>query len=119
MTEFFESLKPIEKVFLISAILGGAIFVVRLILFFIGMGHHGVDAEAGFDGDVGHDVGDMGHDVGSVGRHAKRSYEDVTHLAVVGNHVMSPSISKPIDCLGSLSRLPITHVRLRIVDRQH
>ncbi|MGD2086014.1 MAG: hypothetical protein PVH61_07510 [Candidatus Aminicenantes bacterium] len=63
MTEFFESLKPIEKVFLISALLGGAIFVVRLILFFIGMGHHGVDADAGFDGDVGH-VGDVGHDVG-------------------------------------------------------
>jgi membrane protein implicated in regulation of membrane protease activity len=67
MTEFFESLKPIEKVFLISAILGGAIFLVRLILFFIGMGHHGVDADTGFDGDVGHDVGHMGevgHDVG-------------------------------------------------------
>lgn len=67
MTEFFESLKPIEKVFLISAILGGAIFVVRLILFFVGMGGHGADADAGFDGDVGHDVGhmgDVGHDVG-------------------------------------------------------
>ncbi len=63
MTEFFESLKPIEKVFLISAILGGAIFVVRLILFFIGMGHHGVDADTGFDADVGH-MGEVGHDVG-------------------------------------------------------
>jgi membrane protein implicated in regulation of membrane protease activity len=63
MTEFFESLRPIEKVFLISAILGGAIFVVRLILFFIGMGHHGVDADTGFDADVGH-LGEVGHDVG-------------------------------------------------------
>jgi membrane protein implicated in regulation of membrane protease activity len=63
MTEFFESLKPIEKVFFISAILGGAIFVVRLILFFIGMGHHDVDADTGFEGDVGH-MGEAGHDVG-------------------------------------------------------
>jgi membrane protein implicated in regulation of membrane protease activity len=60
MTEFFESLKPIEKVFLISAILGGAIFLVRLVLFFIGMGHHGMDTDSGFGSDVGHDVG---HDV--------------------------------------------------------
>jgi len=63
MTEFFESLKPIEKVFLISAILGGAIFLVRLVLFFIGMGHHGMDTDAGVGGDIGHDVGHMG-DVG-------------------------------------------------------
>lgn len=69
MTGFFESLRPIEKVFLISAILGGAVFLVRLILFFIGMGHHGVDGDTGFDGDVGHDaghMGDAGHDVGHV-----------------------------------------------------
>ena len=69
MTEFFESLKPIETVFFVCAFVGGVLFLVRMILFFIGMGHHGVDADAGFDGDLGHDVdvghmGDVGHDVG-------------------------------------------------------
>jgi membrane protein implicated in regulation of membrane protease activity len=63
MTGFFESLKPIETVFFICAFVGGALFLVRMILFFFGMGHHGVDADAGFDGDVGH-AGDVGHDIG-------------------------------------------------------
>ncbi len=67
MAGFFESLKTLEKVFLICALLGGVVFVVRLILFFIGMGHHDVGTDAGFDGggDVGH-IGDVGHDVGDV-----------------------------------------------------
>jgi membrane protein implicated in regulation of membrane protease activity len=62
MTGFLESLKPIDTVFFISAVIGGAIFLVRLILFFIGMGHHSLDADTGLDSDMG-DSGNFGHDI--------------------------------------------------------
>jgi membrane protein implicated in regulation of membrane protease activity len=68
MGAFFESLKAIEKVFFISAVLGGALFLVRLVLMFIG-GDHG-DSDAGgadIGGDVGGDAG--GHMGGDMGGH--------------------------------------------------
>ena len=62
MSDFFESLKTIEKVFLIIAVLGGGLFAARLILFFLGMGHHDADAGSDFDGDADVGGGDV-HDV--------------------------------------------------------
>ena len=55
MGELFESYKAVEKVFLISAVLGGLIFLGRLVLMLIG-GHHG-DMDTG-----GHDGGFDAHD---------------------------------------------------------
>jgi membrane protein implicated in regulation of membrane protease activity len=40
MEAFFNSLSPVQKVFLFSAVLGGVIFVLRMILMIAGMGDH-------------------------------------------------------------------------------
>ncbi len=56
----------VDKVFAGSAIVGGSLFFVRLVLFFLG--YHGgadTDADAGAGVDVDHDFGgDVGHDFG-------------------------------------------------------
>jgi membrane protein implicated in regulation of membrane protease activity len=62
MAGFFGSLIAIEKVFLISAVLGGFLFIGRMILMFIG-GHHG-DGDAG--GDGGFDAHSAGHGDGDI-----------------------------------------------------
>jgi membrane protein implicated in regulation of membrane protease activity len=49
MEAFFNSLSPVQKVFLFCAVLGGALFIVRTILSLVGMGDHDVD---GGDFDV-------------------------------------------------------------------
>jgi membrane protein implicated in regulation of membrane protease activity len=59
MGGFFESLKAIEKVFFICAVLGGVLFVIRLVLMFIGGGHGDTDGDIGGHGDVG-GHGDIG-----------------------------------------------------------
>jgi len=71
MAGFFESLKPIEKVFFFSAVLGGVMFFIRMVLMFIG-GHHG-----------GTDVGDVGDgDVGDAGVDAHHGDADASFKAI-------------------------------------
>jgi membrane protein implicated in regulation of membrane protease activity len=65
MTEWIMALNAFEKIFLACAILGGALFAVRLVMMFIGGDSDG-DADAGgSDVDAGGDVhdGDAHHDV--------------------------------------------------------
>ena len=50
----------LEYFYIVCAVIGGALFLVRLILMFIGAGHGDADA-GGIDGDV-HDVTDVHHD---------------------------------------------------------
>jgi membrane protein implicated in regulation of membrane protease activity len=42
MDEFYNSLSPVQKFFLFSAVVGGAIFIVRMILMLAGLGGHDV-----------------------------------------------------------------------------
>ena len=57
MHDFLQSLSTLETVFLISAVVGGFLFLVRMALTFIGGG----DTDSDFDADAGgHDFG--GHD---------------------------------------------------------
>ncbi|HQO39674.1 MAG TPA: hypothetical protein PK986_04320, partial [Spirochaetota bacterium] len=66
----FENLSPLNWIFLVSALLGGSLFIARIILMLIGVG--GGDApDAGHDfhvdvhADVHADVpSDAGHDMG-------------------------------------------------------
>ena len=51
MFEWFASHNGLEQVFLLSAIVGGLILVLRLILMVAGLDHH--DAEAHIDSDAG------------------------------------------------------------------
>jgi membrane protein implicated in regulation of membrane protease activity len=54
----------LDRIFLISTLLGGALFVARLALNLIG--HHGEFGDGGVD--VGHaDIGGMSHDIGAHG----------------------------------------------------
>ncbi|MCP4218976.1 MAG: hypothetical protein GY765_30360 [bacterium] len=41
MMEYFESLRTLDKVFMVCAAMGGILFVFRLVLFLIGSHHHG------------------------------------------------------------------------------
>ncbi len=66
MTAFYESLNGIEKTFLLCALIGSTLFLIRTILFFIGGdtdsevdGDFDIDAEIDFDGDI--DASDIGH----------------------------------------------------------
>jgi len=78
MTAFFESLNGIEKTFLLCALIGSTLFLIRTILFFIGGdadsdvdgdihidGH--LDFDGGIDADV--DVSDVGHLDGAASFH--------------------------------------------------
>lgn len=58
MLGFLEGI-TLEYFFIACAVLGGALFLVRVILMFIGAGHDDVDG-AGIDGDV-HDMSDVHH----------------------------------------------------------
>jgi membrane protein implicated in regulation of membrane protease activity len=40
MEAFYNSLSPVQKIFLFSAVLGGVIFILRMILMLVGMGDH-------------------------------------------------------------------------------
>ena len=51
MTTFFESLNSIEKIFLICAIIGSTLFLIRTLLFFVG-GDADSDIDGDFDGEV-------------------------------------------------------------------
>lgn len=66
MGTFFVSLNGVEKVFFICALVGGLLFIGRMILAFIGGQHHGdVGGDGGGGFDLHHDAGfDGGHDVG-------------------------------------------------------
>jgi len=70
MTTFFESLNGIEKIFLICAVIGSTLFLIRTLLFFVGGdadsdvdgdfdGDVDIDGDIDFDGDI--DASDMGH----------------------------------------------------------
>jgi membrane protein implicated in regulation of membrane protease activity len=63
MGAFFESLNAVEKIFFICAVLGGVMFILRLLLSLFGGDHHdadmGGDVHGGFDV---HDVQDVHHD---------------------------------------------------------
>ena len=56
MGAFFESLNAVEKIFFICAVLGGVMFILRLLLSLFG-GHH--DADMGGDVHGGFDVHDV------------------------------------------------------------
>lgn len=56
MGAFFESLNAVEKIFFICAVLGGVMFILRLLLSLFG-GHH--DADMGGDAHGGFDVHDV------------------------------------------------------------
>lgn len=61
--EFFNDLTGLEKIFAVCAILGGTLFIVRLILQFLGL--HGHDVGGGVD-TSGMDIAHAGHgDVGT------------------------------------------------------
>jgi len=47
MEAFFDSLSPVQKVFFFSAVLGGVVFILRMILMIVGMGDHDMH-----DGDM-------------------------------------------------------------------
>lgn len=53
MIEWFASHNGVEQLFLLSAIVGGLILLVRLVLLVVGLDHHGVemhmDSDAGFE----------------------------------------------------------------------
>lgn len=88
MGTFFESLNAVEKIFFISAMAGGIMFILRMILTLIG-GHHDGDAGGGaHDGfDMHHDVGDVGdsgHDMGHDGDHAHDSDSSFKLLTLQG-----------------------------------
>jgi len=66
MTAFYESLNGIEKTFLLCALIGSTLFLIRTVLFFIGGdadsevdGDFDFDGDIDFDGDV--DVSDISH----------------------------------------------------------
>lgn len=40
MEAFYNSLSPVQKIFLFSAVLGGAVFILRMILMIAGLGDH-------------------------------------------------------------------------------
>ena len=68
MPEYFSQLSGIEKLYLVCAVFGGILFVVRLILQFVG-------GDGGGDSDVGAaDVGDV--DVGDVDVDVDGGFED-------------------------------------------
>jgi len=68
MTAFFESLNGIDKTFLICAVIGSTLFLIRTVLFFVG-GDADSDIDGDFDADIDidgdidfdGDVSDMGH----------------------------------------------------------
>lgn len=66
MGAFFVSLNAAEKVFFICALVGGIMFIGRMILAFIGGQHHGdFSGDGGGGFDIHHDAGfDGGHDIG-------------------------------------------------------
>ena len=42
MEDFYNSLNPVQKIFLFSAVVGGVIFIVRMVLMLTGLGDHDV-----------------------------------------------------------------------------
>jgi len=66
MMEYMGSLSFLEKIFLICAIFGGGLFILRTILMLIGIGDTDVDADADMDVDAHADVDstDLDHDHG-------------------------------------------------------
>ncbi|RLD09162.1 MAG: hypothetical protein DRI44_09105 [Chlamydiae bacterium] len=67
MTAFFESLNGIEKIFLICAVIGSTLFLIRTVLFFIG-GDADSDVDGDFDGEVDVDIdGDIDVDASDIG----------------------------------------------------
>lgn len=62
MSEWFQSLTILEKVFTFSAAFGGFLFLIRIVLMFVGMGDSDVDADGG--GDIDADGGDFDADGG-------------------------------------------------------
>jgi len=72
MTAFFENLNGIEKIFILCAILGSTLFLIRTVLFFLGGdadsevdGDFDIDADIDVDGDIDFDgdvdATDVGH----------------------------------------------------------
>jgi len=76
MTDFLQSLTGIQKTFLLCAVLGSTLFLIRTVLFFLGGDADSeidggfdvdadidvdLDAEVDFDGDAGLDAADIGH----------------------------------------------------------
>jgi len=57
----FNSLTGLEKLFAVCAVIGGTLFVIRLVLQFMGLHDHDMGADV--DG-AGIDAADAGHDVG-------------------------------------------------------
>ena len=57
MEAFYNSLSPVQKIFLFSAVVGGVIFIVRMILMLAGLGDHDVH-DGGFDHADAHDSAD-------------------------------------------------------------
>jgi membrane protein implicated in regulation of membrane protease activity len=58
MEAFYSSLSPVQKVFLFCALVGGIIFVLRMILMVIGLGDHDVH-DGGLDHVDGHGDSDV------------------------------------------------------------
>ncbi len=48
MQEYYDALSPIQKFFLFSAILGGTIFILRMVLMLVGLSDHDIH-DGGFD----------------------------------------------------------------------
>jgi hypothetical protein len=85
----------LEKLFLGCAIVGGILFVARLILQFIGADHGlgddiggGIDIHTDFGGGGGHDMAGPAHDVGTpghdVGHHSSEAYLSFKILSFQG-----------------------------------
>lgn len=64
MSEWFQSLTILEKVFTFAAGFGGFLFLIRIVLMFVGMGDSDVDADGG--GDIDADGGDFDADGGDM-----------------------------------------------------
>ena len=81
MTAFFESLNGIEKTFLVCALIGSTLFLIRTILFFIGG-----DADTDVDGDI-HIDGHLDFDGGI---DADVDVSDISHIdSAASFHIFS------------------------------
>lgn len=95
MSEWFQSLNVLEKVFTFAAGFGGLLFLIRIVLLFAGMGDHDMgDADGGGDldhgelgGDADVDGGDMEHhdapDVGDMMSFKLLSFQGITGFSMM------------------------------------